>query len=333
METLMRERRPIGGGLRGAVAATVLLCNAAGTAWAQADVQTVEFFSESVGRTSRYNIVLPSGYTDTDRRYPVLYLLHGLSQNYQAWTRQGIEFYAPFFDMVVVMPDAGNSWYVNWADSDGGQRNNWEDHIVRDVVGHVDATYRTIARREGRAINGLSMGGYGALTIGLRHPDLFASIGSHSGALEYGRGNLERIRSGTPPRQGSRSPADEARRSRVNPEIGIAGFSSQTDRTPLGTPFLTVEDAAGYDPFTLVRQVARAQLPHIYIDCGTEDGLIDTAKAFIQILLDLDIPFDFMQMPGGHNPGYWTQALGHSMSIQYEVIQRALGRRPIAIRR
>jgi S-formylglutathione hydrolase FrmB len=317
---------------------TALLCSGASAAWAQADIQTVEFFSESVGRTTRYNIVLPRTYDDSDRRYPVLYLLHGLSQNYQAWSRQGVRFYAPFFDMIVVMPDAGNSWYVNWAARGGGQRNDWEDHIVRDVIGHVDASYRTVARREGRAINGLSMGGYGGLTLGLRHPDLFISIGSHSGALEYGRGHMERIRRDAQPRRETpASPAEEtvreARRRRPNPEIGIEGFSSQIERTPLGQPFVTAEDARRYDPFTLIRQVPPDQLPHIYVDCGTEDGLIDSTKAFIQIMLDHDIPFDFMQMPGGHDPGYWTQAIGHSMSVQYEVIQRALGRRPVAIRR
>jgi putative tributyrin esterase len=310
-----------------------MLCVGAVSAWAQADIQTGEFFSESVGRTTKYNIALPRGYDTSDRRYPVLYLLHGLSQNYQAWGRQGVGFYAPFFDMIIVMPDAGNSWYVNWATSEGEQKNNWEDHVVDDVIGHIDATYRTIARREGRAINGLSMGGYGGLMLGLRHPDLFVSIGSHSGALEYARANGEQLRRGGSSRERPRSPADEARRRQPNPEIAIGGFSSQIERTPLGEPFVTIEDTARYDPFTLVRRVPRDQLPHIYVDCGTDDGLIDAAKAFIQILLDDDIPFDFMQMPGGHNPGYWTQALGHSMSIQYEVMQRALGRRPIAVRR
>ena len=317
----------------GVAVLAALLCATAAPAWAQADIQTVEFFSASVERPTKYNIVLPRSYESSDRRYPVLYLLHGLSQNYQAWSRQGVRFYAPLFDMIIVMPDAGNSWYVNWAQSDGGQKNDWEDHIVRDLIGHVDANYRTIATREGRAINGLSMGGYGGLTLGLRHPDLFVSIGSHSGALEYASGNMERIRSGAPPRGRQRSPEQEARRRQPNPEIGIDGFSSQVDRTPLGEPFVTVEDAERYDPFSLIPEVPRDQLPHIYVDCGTEDGLIDAAKAFIQILLDNDIPFDFMQMPGGHNPGYWTQALGHSMSIQYEVMQRALGRRPIAVRR
>ena len=74
---------------------TAVLCAAAVSAWAQADIQTVEFFSESVERTTKYNIVLPRSYESSDRRYPVLYLLHGLSQNYQAWSRQGVSFYAP----------------------------------------------------------------------------------------------------------------------------------------------------------------------------------------------------------------------------------------------
>ena len=90
----------------------------------------------------------------------------------------GVPEYARAYDLIVVMPDAGNSWYVNWAKSEDGQKNRWEDCLIKDLIGHVDATYRTVARREGRAINGLSMGGYGGLMLGLRHPDLFCSIGS-----------------------------------------------------------------------------------------------------------------------------------------------------------
>src|SRR5262249_7118829 len=142
------------------------------------------FDAPSVGRTLKYQIILPRGYeTDTGRRYAVLYLLHGLTSNYTAWAKLGAgRAAASFDDLIVVSADAGNSWYVNWAESEEGQKNAWEDCIVKDLVGHIDATYRTIASRDGRAINGLSMGGYGALTLGLRHPDMFCAIGSHSGA-------------------------------------------------------------------------------------------------------------------------------------------------------
>ena len=110
----------------------------------------------------KYNIVLPESYESSSERYPVLYLLHGLTSNYVAWSRMGTSFYAGVVrDLIIVMPDGGNSWYVNWAANDEGRRNAWEDHIIQDVIGHVDENFRTIARREGRAINGLSMGGYG----------------------------------------------------------------------------------------------------------------------------------------------------------------------------
>jgi S-formylglutathione hydrolase FrmB len=301
-------------------------------------LKTVDFESQAVGRAMKYNILLPRAYDTSNLRYPVLYLLHGLTQNYTAWGLQnGAPFYSGLFDdLIVVMPDAGNSWYVNYAASDEGQKNAWEDLIVKDVVRHVDWNFRTIARREGRALSGLSMGGFGAMTMGLRNPELFISIGSTSGALEYAKQFSDKIR-GIPPRRPAPTPrtltpaeraaADEARR-RPNPLIGVPGFSSQEERTPKGHPFVKAEDADAYDPFKLDLQVPKEKLPHIYVDCGTEDRLIEAARAFAQILLEKDIAFDFMQMPGGHNPDYWIQEIGHLMAIQYEVMQRALGQRP-----
>ena len=314
----------------------VVLLSLASVALAQEPVRTVEFYSPAVDRTMKYNIVLPAEYDSSDERFPVLYLLHGLTQNYTAWSRLGTPVYAGLFsDLIVVMPDGGNSWYVNFAESGGGQRNDWEDHIVQDIVGHVDGHYRTIARREGRAIAGLSMGGYGSLTLGLRHPEMFISIGSTSGAISYGRDAARRARGEMQPRRAGaqRTPEeqaarDEARR-RPNPRIGIEGFSSQVERTPEGRPFVTAEDADAYDPFVLIHQVPSEQIPHIYLDSGTEDRLIQVAREFAQVLFENDIPFDFMQMPGAHNSTYWTQSIGHIMSIQYEVMRRALGERPV----
>ena len=245
------------------------------------DLLTVEFFSPAVDRTMKYNILLPGDYETSTDRYPVLYLLHGLTQNYTAWgLANGAPFYAGLYDdLIVVMPDAGNSWYVNWAENGDDQTNNWEDHIVRDVVNHVDWNFRTIARREGRAMTGLSMGGFGAITMGLRNPELFISIGSTSGALEYGRQAAARMRGELEPRP-RRTPTAEqqARRRQPNPLIGIDGFSSQVERSPRGRMFTNPEQADAYDPFTLIKQVAREDLPHIYLDCGTEDRLIAGAQ-------------------------------------------------------
>jgi S-formylglutathione hydrolase FrmB len=314
---------------------TALLLSLATAVAAQESVTTVDFYSPAVDRTMKYNIVLPADYESSDERYPVLYLLHGLTSNYTAWSRQGAAFYSGIYgDLIVVMPDGGNSWYINYAESTGGQRNDWEDHIVKDVVGHVDSNYRTIARREGRALTGLSMGGYGGITMGLRNPDLFVSIGSTSGALEYGR-SAARVLRGDSQRRAprERTEEEEARYQRPNAAIGIEGFSSQAERTPQGRPFVGAEQADAYDPFVLIHQVPRDQLPHIYLDSGTEDRLIGGARDLAQVLFENDIPFDFMQMPGGHNGTYWTRSLGHIMSIQYEVMRRALGERPERRRR
>lgn len=315
----------------------ILLTLAAGAAAAQSlDLKTVEYTSAAVGRTLKYNIVLPRNYETSSRRYPVLYLLHGLTQNYTVWGLQnGAPFYAGLYDdLIVVMPDGGNSWYVNWAVSEGGQKNNWDDHIVKDVIAHVDWNYRTVARREGRAIAGLSMGGYGAIMLGLRHPDLFVSIGSTSGALEHARQAAARLRGeaslaqqARPQTAEERAAAEEARR-RENPLIGIPGFSSQVARSPKGQEFAKPEDADAYDPFKLIHQVPREKLPHIYIDCGTDDRLIAGARALAAILLEKNIPFDYMQMAGAHNSSYWIQSVGHIIAIQREVMLRALGQRP-----
>jgi len=288
----------------------------------QPEVTTVEFHSPAVDRTMKYNIVLPPDYESSDERYPVLYLLHGMGQNYTTWSRLGAPFYAREIGrLIVVMPDGGNSWYVNWAESGEGQKNDWEDHVVRDVVVHVDANYRTIARREGRAIAGLSMGGYGALTMGLRNSEMFVSIGSTSGALQFARSLTERLRVGM---RGSRP----ERSTEVNPLIGIPGFSSQDERTPHGREFTTVEQAEAHDPFLLINTIPRHRMPHIYLDSGTEDELIQDARAFAYILMQKNLPFDLMQMAGEHTLDYWPKAVGHLMTIQHEVMRRALGERP-----
>ena len=284
-------------------------------------VETIEFDAPAVDRTMKYQIILPADYSKSDERYPVLYLLHGLTSDYTAWARMRVPEYATQYNMIVVMPDVGNSWYVNWAESEDGQKNAWEDYMINDVIGHVDANYRTIAQREGRAINGLSMGGYGALTLGLRHPDMFCSIGSHSGALGYAAGYRERI--ANPTDTANQRPRREPS-TRPSKGIAIEGFSSQAERYPAGKPFLTVEDCDKYDPFTLVLQVSKDKLPHIHVDCGTEDRLIKNARDFVAVLQENTIPYSYAESQGGHTPDYWLREVAHSMAIQNTIIQRNL---------
>lgn len=316
------------------VATFLIVFGSVATASAQLpDLQTLEVESASVDRTMRFNIVLPPGYDTSGRDYPVLYLLHGGGGNYTDWGRLGAQVYARLYnDLIIVMPDGGNSRYVNWAESEDGQTNNWEDWIIKDLIPHIDANFRTIDRREGRAINGLSMGGFGAITLGLRHPDMFIAIGSTSGSLENSRRETARLREGRARETRELPPREQAEldmfRRRPDSNIGVEDFDSQVERTPRGTIFATPEDAEAYDPFELVLQVPPAQLPHIYLDCGLDDRLMEGSIRFARLLMDQQIPFEFMQLSGGHDSDYWVQSFGHIVASQYEVMQRALGDRP-----
>ena len=287
-----------------------------------AAVKTVSFDAASIGRPTAYNVILPADYeTSGDKRYPVVYLLHGLTGNYGNWAGMGAGRAARGLDVIVVMPDGGNSWYVNWAQSDEGQKNAWDDFITKDLIAHVDANFRTVAAREGRAINGLSMGGYGALTLGLRHPDLYCAIGSHSGALAWARSAGDRLRSGQEPPARKGQPSDAP-----NEAIKIDGFRSPAERTPKGKAFLKPEDADAVDPFKLVLAVPKDKLPAIHVDCGTEDRLIANSREFARLLIEHNIPFTYGESAGAHDARYWSREINTTMAIQAVALRRALAR-------
>ena len=143
-------------------------------------VRDALFHSASLGRDMHYRVLLPRDYTRSGR-FPVLYLLHGLYGDYQNWdTRTGLENYAKDLHLIIVMPDADDSWYTNSATV---AADKFEDYIAKDLIAEVDEKYRTIRDSHGRAIAGLSMGGYGAVKLALKYPELFAFAGSLSGAF------------------------------------------------------------------------------------------------------------------------------------------------------
>ena len=138
--------------------------------------------SPALGQTIPCSVTLPDGYyRDPTRRFPVLLLLHGTDGTANDWLDAGGLADASTADgalrFIVVTPGAGNSWYV-----DNGPV-AWETALLDDLLPAIDARFRTIQGRAGRAIAGLSMGGYGAIHLALRHPDQFAAVASLSGAL------------------------------------------------------------------------------------------------------------------------------------------------------
>ena len=133
---------------------------------------------------STVRILLPADYATTRARYPVLYLLHGAGDTYKTWTEQtDVQEFSAQFPLIIVMPDAGHDseagWYSDWAD---GSR-QWETFHTHVLVLYVDSHFRTLGRAH-RAVAGLSMGGFGAMSYAARHRGLFRAAASFSGAVD-----------------------------------------------------------------------------------------------------------------------------------------------------
>src|SRR3982074_897177 len=156
-----------------------ILLSVATTAWAQegrkVDVETIQFKSELIGQVLPYDALLPVGYAESNKRYPVLYLLHGLFGRYDDWvTRTNLAEYAAHYDVIIITPEGHDSWYT---DSAGVATDKYESYFIRELISDVDERFRTIKDRRARGVAGLSMGGYGALKYGLKHPEQFAFPG------------------------------------------------------------------------------------------------------------------------------------------------------------
>jgi enterochelin esterase-like enzyme len=158
----------------------------AGTATAPqpGTLTTAKFSSATMGEDISYNLYLPAGYSSTDTRYPVLYLLHGRGDSMSAWTQMKSKLDQMISDgaippTIAIMPDAPwstrASYYVDSAYTGADPGRPVETAFTKDLINHVDATYRTIRSRDGRVVGGYSMGGYGALRYSIAHPDLFAA--------------------------------------------------------------------------------------------------------------------------------------------------------------
>lgn len=243
-------------------------------------------------------VIVPEGEGVTGP-FPVFYLLHGLSDDYTAWTRQtSIERYVEGLPLIVVMPDGGRGFYT-----DAREGFAYETAMVRDLIGLVDATFQTVARREGRVVGGLSMGGYGALKLALGHPDLFCAAVSHSGALDVVR------------RHQPRDPAWEQ-----EPQW-------QAWRREMTRLFGPNPEGGPDDLRTLAERVDRALLPALRIDCGTEDALIEENRAFHAHLDRLGIAHEYAEFPGAHTWEYWDRHVQEAIEFHAGVL--GLTRRPL----
>lgn len=150
-------------------------------------VANIRFRSEALGKLTRYNVILPD---KGKGPFPVLLQLHGLSDDCDAWLeRSNLVRHVADLPLIVVLPDGGTSAYLNWKDAGRLGRQNYEDLIINDIAGHLKRHFNVA---DGPwAVGGLSMGGWGAMYYGLKYPDRFASIWSHSSKFDWKASQLD----------------------------------------------------------------------------------------------------------------------------------------------
>ena len=234
--------------------------------------------------------------------FPVFYLLHGLSDDSTVWLRQTrLEWYVRELPLMVVLPDGYRSFYTN---HEAGPA--YAKHFGRELVDHVDRHFQTKAGRSGRAIGGLSMGGYGALRIGLGYPDRFCSVNSHSGAL--GRKNADF------------SPeAVAAGRHKDKSNEFVAELRRMFGEKPVGT---------SHDLLVLAQKAkGKGALPHILLDCGRGDYLLDDSREYHRSLKEAGIPHEYHEHDGAHDWDYWDRHVQDALKFHC----RNLGIKRIAL--
>ena len=252
-------------------------------------VETIQFHSQLINKTLPYNVILPRDYrTSTTTRYPVLYLLHGLSGHYSDWiTKTNVADYAADYRIIVVMPEGNDGWYT---DSASVPNDKYESYFLSELIPEVQKRYRTIETRYGRAIAGLSMGGYGALKFGLKFPGTFNFAASISGALTAPSWTENDLKNPGPIRDS------------VISVFGPAGSETRKQN----------------DIFEIARSLTAnraAALPYFYLDCGTEDGLFSDTPQFAALLREKKIAHEYRELPGNHNWAYWDQQVREVLKI------------------
>lgn len=272
------------------------------------------FYSVAVQLQLKYTAILPADYYKTKKTYPIVYLLHGHTGNYTSWISyaQLPTQLATLYNCIIILPDGGNSWYVNWTGQTDGKPHKWEDMLVKDLLPTIEKKFRIIHNKRGRAIGGLSMGGFGALAIGLKNADLFGFVFSSAGAINFCQNIKSEMARDTLDWNSPQLWSDGSR------TIDVQNFSTQKERTSQGLVFKTAADADVYDPFILLDNADTALLPFIHIDCGNKDYFIKDAYHFVDKLNAKTKRYSFITFNGEHEVPYWQQAIEHIFMIMQQ---------------
>jgi S-formylglutathione hydrolase FrmB len=256
------------------------------------------FITPSLLEEPRVRVLLPRGYEGSDRRYPVLYLLHGADARADFWTVAGVEKIIGDRELIVVMPDGDTGFYSNWFNEGRGGPPLWEDFHVDELIPWVDEELRTVASREGRAIAGNSMGGLGALLYAAHHPDLFALAASFSGPVRVDPEGIAEVLVET-----GRDPG-------IVSEIW-GPYPAQAERWRRHDP---VEIAADLEGTELVLVSGDGRLPGGGNVVSRVEATIGAMNAALHRRLDeLGIEHTYEAGPGIHDVPDWQRALRRTL--------------------
>jgi S-formylglutathione hydrolase FrmB len=286
----------------------------------EVDITTAKVAASSVNGPHRVRVTLPNNYfAASTTRFPVLYLLHGgAGGNSAQWTTGGgaVEPITDNKALITVMPDGGKvGWYTNWIDQSRGAQ-AWRDLHIDQLIGWIDANLRTIASKSGRAVAGLSMGGFGAVRYAQDRPDLFAYVASFSGAVDL---------------------SDPGTRSVIGEQAMQNGYSPNS---PFGNPFPPFDTT--WKALNPVSRAARLRGVGValYVGSGNTDGdmierTMATAAANLHnALVSAGVPHFYWNYgrpgpsapygcDGGHNFGCWNFALNDALPRILAALQPA----------
>lgn len=238
-----------------------------------AKIDTLQVFSPSMNKNIKTCVITPDDYKKSNKKFPVVYLLHGYSGNYGSWAKdfKAVGKQVDQYGFIVIGVDGNfSSWYF---DSPIDPTFKYETYVIKELVPFVDKNYKTIASREGRAISGLSMGGHGALYLSFRHQDVFGAAGSMSGGVD------------------------------------IRPFPENWDiKKRLGTLSEFPENWEKNTVTNMLELVKDNKLKLI-IDCGVDDFFMDVNRELHNKMLALKINHDYIERPGKHNIEYWENSL------------------------
>lgn len=256
--------------------------------------QTLE--SKLMAREMPYNLILPKNYNESaskEMRYPVIYLLHGLTGHFNNWAElTKLSDYAENYDYIIVMPEGNDGWYT---DSVSVSNDKYESYIVKELIPEIDKKYRTKAERKNRSIAGLSMGGYGSVKFGLKYPEMFTLVGSFSGAL------------------GVTELTDK----------NAAAWVSKSVMSVYGEA--ESETRKANDIFKMIREIKPENvknLPFIYQSCGTEDFLIQNNRDFVVLMAANKIPHEYRELPGVHDWKFWDDQVQEFLRLSVKFISK-----------